>query len=611
MIRFGSTKWLTRTSLLAALSLILVYFVHFPIFPAAPFLEYDMADVPILIGTFMFGPVSGLLLTAVVSVLQWLLISPAGGWVGAAMHFFATGTFVLTAGLLYRGFHSRVGAAFGLAFGSIAMILVMIPLNYIFTVNFYGTPKEVLDQMIWPVLVPFNTVKAGANSVLTFLLYKSVSKLFKFERHHVKKTLQEKLGKRKLSPPFKPLYLILVTVMRLLYQKRLGLTIRREITLKNYKGPYIVVSNHASRYDYLYATMAFFPHTLNFVAGYNEFFRAHLAFIFRLMQVVPKRNFVPDTYAIRAVSRILKKGGRVILFPEGMSSISGANQPVAIGSGKFLKHFKVPVLKLQIAGGYLTTPKFSLDERPGKVEAAVSELFTAEQLDAMSAEEIQVKLDEALYHDDYAWNKIARVSFEAKGKTADRLHTLLFWCPKCGAEFAMKGEGNTLACSRCGNGATLNDKYDLTPLDESSVIPETPQKWFELQRKHIYRAVKAADFALHEQVRLGALPRYEYLKDQSTSKIVGEGTLTLDSTGFSYEGTRDGRPFSFHINPAQLPTFGMCTDISRFYTFVDGEFLEFFPEGETVEKWFLAAEEIHRLEGGAWRNFKDADTYGA
>ena len=82
-----------KLGLLAAISILLVYLIHFPIFPAASYLEYDMADVPILIGTFLFGPLWGLLLTAVVSVLQWVLVSPASGWVGALMHFCATGGF--------------------------------------------------------------------------------------------------------------------------------------------------------------------------------------------------------------------------------------------------------------------------------------------------------------------------------------------------------------------------------------------------------------------------------------------------------------------------------------------------------------------------------------
>ena len=65
------------------------------------------------------------------------------------------------------------------------------------------------------------------------------------------------------------------------------------------------------------------PQTFNFVAGYNEFFRSHLAFIFRLLQVIPKKNFTPDIYTIKEIARVIRKGGRVMLFPEGMSSIGG------------------------------------------------------------------------------------------------------------------------------------------------------------------------------------------------------------------------------------------------------------------------------------------------
>jgi len=45
---------LVKLGLLTAISILLVYLIHFPIFPAAAYLEYDMADVPILIGTFLF-----------------------------------------------------------------------------------------------------------------------------------------------------------------------------------------------------------------------------------------------------------------------------------------------------------------------------------------------------------------------------------------------------------------------------------------------------------------------------------------------------------------------------------------------------------------------------
>ena len=100
------------------------------------------------------------------------------------------------------------------------------------------------------------------------------------------------------------------------------------------------------------------------------------------------------------------------------------------------------------------------------------------------------------------------------------------------------------------------------------------------------------------------IPKTEYLKNEATSYIVGEGTLTLDKTGLSYTGTKNGEAWSFHIDSKNLPTYGMCTDVSRFYTFVDGEFMEFYPEHNVVEKFFLATEELHRLNGGKWQDFK-------
>ncbi|MDL2234845.1 ECF transporter S component [Christensenellaceae bacterium OttesenSCG-928-L17] len=180
-----STKRLTRLGLLAAISLLLMYFVHFPIFPSAPFLEYDMGDVGILIGTFMYGPLWGLLITAVVCLLQWLLVSPASGWIGAMMHFFATGSFVIVAGLIYRRMHTRKGAAIALACGTITMVLAMIPLNLIFTVGFQGAPRDLVVSMLPTVIIPFNLIKAGANALITFLVYKLVAKALRLERSTV------------------------------------------------------------------------------------------------------------------------------------------------------------------------------------------------------------------------------------------------------------------------------------------------------------------------------------------------------------------------------------------------------------------------------------------
>jgi 1-acyl-sn-glycerol-3-phosphate acyltransferase len=357
--------------------------------------------------------------------------------------------------------------------------------------------------------------------------------------------------------------------------------------------------------DYIYASVALLPYPLNYVAGYNEFFRSHLAFLFRLMQVIPKKNFVSDLYAIKSMRRILDAGGRVVLFPEGMNSISGTNQPCAISSGKVLKYFDVPVLQLKIRGGYLTSPKFCLDDRPGRVDVELDFLFTPDQLRAMSNDEVQEALDRAIAQDDYAWNKEMRIAYDGQDQLAKNLHTLLYRCPKCSSEFTMHGEGNVIACSACGNGATLNEYYDLIPLNESCVVPETPRIWYDQQRAAVRNWVQESDFELREHVRLGMLPEDRYLQNQETSEIVGAGELLLNRDGLHFDGIKNGTPFNFTIKSENLPTYGMCTDVSRFYTFVDNVFYEFYPENETVAKWFLATEENHRRVGGLWKDFAE------
>ena len=177
MVQRNYIDRLVKLGMLTGLSIILVCAIHFPIFPSASFLEYDMADVPILIGTFLYGPWWGLALTGMVSLLQWLLVSPQSLWVGAVMHFCATGAYVIAAGLIYRKQHTRTGALIGMAVGAVMQTLMMIPMNLIFTVHFFGVPKETVLALLPTAIIPFNAIKTVANSFITFLLYKRVAKL--------------------------------------------------------------------------------------------------------------------------------------------------------------------------------------------------------------------------------------------------------------------------------------------------------------------------------------------------------------------------------------------------------------------------------------------------
>ena len=114
----SKTARLAKMAMLVAISIVLVAIVRFPIFPAVAFLEYDPADIPIMVGTFAFGPGAGILLTVVTSVLQGVTVSAKSGAYGIIMHIIATSTLVIAAGLIYRKEKTKKHAIMGLLCGT-------------------------------------------------------------------------------------------------------------------------------------------------------------------------------------------------------------------------------------------------------------------------------------------------------------------------------------------------------------------------------------------------------------------------------------------------------------------------------------------------------------
>ncbi len=168
------TARIAKLGVLAAISIVLVSLIHVPLFPAVSFLEYDPADVPILLGTFAMGPAAGLVLTIVASTIQGLTVSAASSWYGIVMHILATGTYVAVAGNIYKKKKTKKRALTALLLGSVSMALVMIPANLILTPLYMGVERFIVVSLL-PWIILFNVAKAGLNSVITFVLYKRVS----------------------------------------------------------------------------------------------------------------------------------------------------------------------------------------------------------------------------------------------------------------------------------------------------------------------------------------------------------------------------------------------------------------------------------------------------
>lgn len=170
---------LVQMSMLAAIAVVLILLIRFPLLSGAPYLEYDMADIPVLLGAFTLGPAAGMMILTVVSAIQAFLLG-GNNIIGFIMHMTASGALVLVSSLLYR--HMREGSrslVISLVAGSLSMAALIIPLNLIFTPLLFGMPVASVKALILPVVLPFNLIKAGLNGSIFFLLYKSLRYVIK------------------------------------------------------------------------------------------------------------------------------------------------------------------------------------------------------------------------------------------------------------------------------------------------------------------------------------------------------------------------------------------------------------------------------------------------
>ena len=75
---------------------------------------------------------------------------------------------------LYRHKKTKKEAIIALAAGTLTMVVVMYFANLVITPMFTGWPVTAVKELM-PFILTFNAVKAGLNSIVTFLLYKRIS----------------------------------------------------------------------------------------------------------------------------------------------------------------------------------------------------------------------------------------------------------------------------------------------------------------------------------------------------------------------------------------------------------------------------------------------------
>lgn len=169
------TRTLVCTAMLCAVSYVVMYLSKtvFAGMAVAGFLKFDLKDVIIAIGGFLFGPLNVLAVSTVVSLIEMITVSTTGPW-GLLMNILSTCTFLCPAAYLYKKNRSFQWAVLGLVIGGVCMTATMMLWNWLITPIYQGMPRAAIADMLLPVFLPFNLTKGLMNGALTMLLYKPV-----------------------------------------------------------------------------------------------------------------------------------------------------------------------------------------------------------------------------------------------------------------------------------------------------------------------------------------------------------------------------------------------------------------------------------------------------
>lgn len=184
------TRALTGTAMLAAVATILMY-MEFPI-PIMPgFIKMDISELPALIASFAYGPLSGIAVCLIKNLIK--LPSTSTAAVGELFNFVMGALFVGVAGIVYKKNKARKGAIIGAVAGALIMALVSLPYNYFVVypayVVMYHLPLEAIIGMYQAINpnvngllaclvtfnVPFTFAKGMVDALLCFLIYKPLS----------------------------------------------------------------------------------------------------------------------------------------------------------------------------------------------------------------------------------------------------------------------------------------------------------------------------------------------------------------------------------------------------------------------------------------------------
>lgn len=355
---------------------------------------------------------------------------------------------------------------------------------------------------------------------------------------------------------------------------------------KQPEAPAIVLCNHGSFIDFVYAATLLRKSKPHFVAARLYFYHKWLGSILKKLGSFPKSMFARDIESTKNCIRVLQNGEVLAMMPEARLSTVGKFEDIQESTYSFLKKSAVPIYTVKLHGDYFADPKWGTGARRGaRVEAELDLLYTAEQVQSLSLEELKRGVEERLYYDEFQWLKTRpEVKYRSK-RLAEGLENILAVCPVCGKRHTIGTKKREIFCENCGKLTELDSRYGFTP----GFRFENFAQWYDWQKELLKEEILADEaFSLVSNVEL-RVPG----TGNSLTREAGKGICTLNREGLRYEGTKDGEAFeiSFSIERVYRLLFGAG---ENFEIYNGTEILYFVPEEKrSAVDWYLTSMILH------------------
>ena len=411
------------------------------------------------------------------------------------------------------------------------------------------------------------------------------------------------MGKRDRTAVKKPngvlyfiVYILFYPILKILFR----LVVDRRGYCPPKKGAYVIVSNHVSFMDFLLAMLTVYPHRVNAVAALKFFLYWPLNLLLPFMGCIPKRLFDADTRAIMGIMAVIRRGDRILLFPEARCTVDGEFMGIHKSTGKLIKKLGVPVISCRIEGSYNCMPFWRKGVHTGRVRVTLANLFSADDTQQLTPDEISTMISERLSGadaqpsaptmattEDAASTQTSAQAASPTGSTLSKhnkplvvfrgtrltegLENIIYYCPECGGEFTIETKGNMICCTACGNAATMDCAAKLTPVP-GSAAPESVHAWYRAQAVYetgfLYEGM--APYRIRVTVRMP-------IKPGKGIEECGRGELWLDSAGWHYDGDLRGESAGLFFPIDTVPAMPFDPN-DNFQIYANGSFYSFTPE---------------------------------